>query len=414
MKVFLALLLFGFTSHGLSQNLPMTPAVGADPSWIIDPGMSDEFNSEYTPGIVYDPAKWQCAEVNNQPHVLSSCQVYDQNHVKIVNPGPNGFLQLTATNTPSTCQNYGVTMNEDFSTGRLSGFVDRQYGYFEVRARIDDVPAVGNHEGIGAEIWLFRKDPWNNQWSEIDLAEIDCGDNRHTCNVIWDPHEYPPGLDPWHPHYTVDWPTTFNDTYCNDPGWHQNAHGWANQDGETWVSNSHDNMRCAPLSNPCSCPSPPDFNLSPGWHLFQCQWTPGEIIMWVDGVYVNSTTLGCPGLEEMVWIIGPTVADGQNGVVNQFSSSTNSGTVFPFNMDVDYIRTYYLDYDCNSAINDCYFDVMSYDHKVKESITFGNCVSTTVDVGSGVFMKAENYIQINGDFTVPLGAEFEADIYVCP
>lgn len=408
--------------HGYGQN-EIVPNPINDPSWNARDLMSDDFNYEWDTinHVVYDSTKWQY-NYSDTEHRLSACVVGDLVHVSIQNPGPNGFLRLKATDTPSSCTDHQNTVwNEDHSVGGLFGLDSIQYAFIEVKMRIPIVTYPATHEGSGAAIWMFRKGPWDNKWSEIDLAEIDCMDNRHTCNVIWDPHENKPGLDSSHIHYAGDWPGVFNDTHCGYPGWHENVDGWANIDSTTWDSNSHDNMRCPNLTNGCSsCDTTsqlpdPDFNLANGWHKYQMLWTKEKVVVWVDGNYVNSTTLGCPGLEPMNLIISTTVADTMDGgKTNQFSKAINPSTIFPFDLDVDYIRTYELDYDCGNSINDCYFNVMDYDHKVKESITFGNCVNTSVDVGSGIYMKAAEFIQINGGFEVPIGAEFQAEIFGCP
>lgn len=349
------------------------PNVANDPSWQLNDGLSDEFNSEYSPGVVYNPTKWKY-QVPDRACENEACISGDQNHVSISSDLGTTYLRLTATQTDKNCTcmwDDPVVYSKDYTVGNLTGENEQQYGFFEIRMRIADQPDPGKtFEGLAANAWLWRShEPYNAIWSEIDLAEINANGNYHTCNVIFDPNE--------------------DDAIP-----------------------SQENMRCGDnnLWGSIDCERP-DFYLSAGWHTYQVLWTPDYIKLYHDATLINQTTLGCPGMEPLNWIVGIGV-----GTEGQFNTNMQTNTQVPYNLDVDYIRTYTLNMDCNTIINQCNWDPDNYDNKVKKSITFGGSSSScinSIDSNPGVYLKATDHIQIDGNFTVPLGKEFAAEIFTC-
>jgi len=86
-------------------------------------------------------------------------------------------------------------------------------------------------------------------------------------------------------------------------------------------------------------------------------------------------------------------------------------------MDVDYVRTYTLNMDCASVINTCSFNFVAHDNKVKKSITIGgtSCSNTMPTSGSGanVALRATDFIEIKGEFTVPVGSQLSIETIGC-
>jgi hypothetical protein len=89
-------------------------------------------------------------------------------------------------------------------------------------------------------------------------------------------------------------------------------------------------------------------------------------------------------------------------------------TPFPSDMLVDYVKVYKLKTDCNTILNLCNYNFGTHDNKVKQSIIIGNgsCVNSLI-IGQNVYLRASEGILINGDFTVPQGAELYIDANPC-
>ena len=86
---------------------------------------------------------------------------------------------------------------------------------------------------------------------------------------------------------------------------------------------------------------------------------------------------------------------------------------------VDYFRYYTLNKDCSNSLTILSnTDLSSYWNGgsvgVKSDITFGNGAGTiSLSSGDHMIFRAVNSITINGDFTVPAGAEFTAEPTPC-
>ena len=339
---------------------------GASPGWVLNTNMTDEFNS----GTTFNPAKWTWnpafSGVNGE-----TCFQSDINNISV----QSGYARLAIREENSTCiDHHGVTNYLDYSSGVLFGLSEQKYGYFEVRFKISNIPSTPDSlNGLSANAWLWRSwAPFSCVWSEIDLAEIDCIDHRHTCNVIYDPNQC--------------------DSVYVGPPMYQNI-----------PIPSQSNMRC--VSDPCNPTT--DFNLMPGWHIYSAVWHPNGIAIYVDNIQINKTFLGGTGMYPLNWIIGPGTG------AYQFSDSIGPNTLLPFFMDVDYVRTYTLNMDCANVVNTCSFNFLSHDNKVKKSITIGGtgCSNTMPTSGSGsnVALRATDFIEIKGEFTVPVGSQLSIE-----
>ncbi len=83
-------------------------------------------------------------------------------------------------------------------------------------------------------------------------------------------------------------------------------------------------------------------------------------------------------------------------------------------MYVDYVKVYELDNDCNTNLNACNYNFSSHDNKVKKNITIGTgAYSNSLSNGDDIYMRASEGILINGDFTVPVGAQLYLDVNTC-
>lgn len=140
------------------------------------------------------------------------------------------------------------------------------------------------------------------------------------------------------------------------------------------------------------------------WHTYGIEWSPSKIIWYIDGypsrIYPN------PGVVDPVRII-------LNFALEPWAPP-NQSTPFPADMIVDYVKVYELRKDCGTIMNVCNYNFALYDNKVKKKIIIGNGTCTnTVGVEQSVYLRTSEGVIINGDFTVPVGAELYIDVNPC-
>ena len=89
----------------------------------------------------------------------------------------------------------------------------------------------------------------------------------------------------------------------------------------------------------------------------------------------------------------------------------DDNTPFPAYMYIDYVNIYHLKEDRTGIINACNYNFDLYDNRVKRNITIGGqgC-GNTIENGKNITLRAAEFIQINGEFTVEPGAEFYMDV----
>jgi hypothetical protein len=65
-------------------------------------------------------------------------------------------------------------------------------------------------------------------------------------------------------------------------------------------------------------------------------------------------------------------------------------------------------------MNVCSYNFSAHDNKVKNSITIGNgSCNNQLSIGDNVYLRASKSVEINGVFTVPVGAELYIDTNPC-
>lgn len=276
----------------------------------------------------------------------------------------NGNLEITTQNIPIYCPpnppaNWGARPICEigyypYSSGWISSdeSFSTQYGYIEANIKL----SYGY--GYWPAFWTFVRENYSNNSNaaEIDIFEMlgHLPPNTVTTNIH---REY---CNQNHPQFPLC--SYLDKLYYN----------------EAYLSN---------------------FNYT-DWHTYAIEWSPDKIIWYVDGRVIRN--LPNHGIIDPVRIIFSAGIDP--------SHLPNFATTFPLKMWVDYVKVYDLNTDCNNLINDCSYDFVTYDNQVKNSITIGDggC-SNTVATGSNVTIRASEFIELKGDFTVPLGANFYAD-----
>lgn len=148
----------------------------------------------------------------------------------------------------------------------------------------------------------------------------------------------------------------------------------------------------------------PYFNYS-DWHIYAIEWSPTKIIWYIDGKPIR--ILNDHYIMDPVRII-------INTAIEPTYQPTTSTTPFPSEFRVDYVKVYDLKDDCNTTINTCNYNFLTYNNMVKKSITIGgsSCVNA-IPNNTSITLRATDGILINGDFTVPVGAQFYADVNPC-
>lgn len=150
------------------------------------------------------------------------------------------------------------------------------------------------------------------------------------------------------------------------------------------------------------------------WHKYAIEWSPSKIIWYIDDY---------PYRVEM----NDNKFDFTNIIFNLALNNHNDAFPPGFNyggltygqtatMLVDYVKYYKLanSSGCNEIPSACAYNFATHTNTVKKSITFGNnTCPVTVPTNQPYYFRASEGILINGDFTVPLGAEIYMDVNPC-
>lgn len=149
--------------------------------------------------------------------------------------------------------------------------------------------------------------------------------------------------------------------------------------------------------------SPINFNYTT-YHTYGIEWSPSKIIWYVDGSPVRVFT--------------------NHGIIDPVRTILNlaiepgylppTSTSFTDYMYVDYVKVYNLNSNCNASLNVCNYNFGTHDNRVKKSITIGNgTCNNSLNIGDNIYLRASEGVSINGDFTVPVGAELYIDVNSC-
>ena len=70
------------------------------------------------------------------------------------------------------------------------------------------------------------------------------------------------------------------------------------------------------------------------------------------------------------------------------------------------MRVYQFEMGCTNDLNVCSFWFGGYDNGLKKSITIGDGGCGNVQpISSHLFLRATDFVELNGNFEVPLGSE---------
>lgn len=343
-----------------------------DPNWYLQ--YHDEFNSlNTTMWNVKDNWDNTGLDANGNFNLAKSeVHVFRKNNVWI---DQLGYLVLRTQRETYTCPPFWVGeyfckrqhytgLTYEFTAGMVESkpAFDFKYGYIEARVK------APHARGLWPSFWTFRGDgvPESENASEIDIFEL-------------------PGNRP-----STEVQTNLHMNYCD---------------------------QSVPTT---PCPGNPDEKFCPGvscfgqaikindynntWLVWGLEWTPSKITWYLNGEAIRQSPN--PGITAPVKIY---LGMGVTQWALPFPE-----TPFSYVMYVDYIRFYKPYMDCNHVINACNYSLDAHNHKVNKSVSIGGAgCSNSVSVGKNVSIKATDYVNIQGDFTVPVGAGFSASVDGC-
>lgn len=373
--------IFLFLTILLSLNMGFAQTPKNDPNWMLH--FEDNF----------DAAPLNLNKWDYRPTWKSTClpsgTVTDPYNGGTNHLFSNGKLKLISKEEQSICESYsweeqldenGNPMFDEngyplyieyvdlktklYTSGQIISKTDFKYGYFEIYCKIPQYSDSRHGRGLSPTFWLWPQD--NNHyknsnvlWSEIDIFEIDAENNKYTFNV----------------HYK----DSINDNgLASKPTW------------SLYEEELVDLTYYKPIT----------FDT---FHKFGCEWTPKYISFYVDDIlryttevkhfYNNDLYQYTDKLLPMnFWIGIATHAD-------NFQKEITSYTEFPYEFEIDYVRVYKLNMDCD---NDFYssYGYSNFDNSVKRSIFLNH----SIPLGGNYSFRATQDIILSDGFDVPIGS----------
>lgn len=346
----------------LNSQTELKPDPGTDLGWSLVPGLSDEFNDS-----ILDDSKWDWrpgwGDFHGVPSTTLACLSPDSPNIELT----GGRLILRTTDDSSNCERWdGTEYNFPYTTGALYSKNTIKYGYFEIRIRIphnSGDPAIT--EGFGANFWTWPLTPYPTDsigdvlWSEIDFFEIDAGENRYTCNAHYLELL---GLDGTAEDTLVYHMRSLEDTYAGD------------------------------------------FNLdfsSGQWIVLSGLWSPDQISFWIGDNHRATS-----GAYTQKYLPQNLIINTNVPAINHGYEDVPETSVFPYEYEIDYVRVYQLEMDCTNDLDVCSFWFGGYDNGLKKSITIGDGGCSNVQpIGTNLYFRATEHVELSGNFEVPLGSE---------
>jgi len=209
-----------------------------------------------------------------------------------------------------------------------------KYGYFEMKCRLPNLSGCKNNKGVGANFWLHNKST-GKQWV-----------TNPKCSLVWDNEN------------------SRSDCYSEidifEFNHYERAHNYTNNSHFIECGSSAAKVDQG-LSNRDYFSV--NFNNNE-YHKFAAAWFPDRIEYYIDDVLINQ-------VENHSDLMIPMPIYIDFNVLN-FNEFPDANTVFPYNYEIDYVRVYSLNLDCESDANYMSGDISNlHDGKVKKSISIG-------------------------------------------
>ena len=146
-----------------------------------------------------------------------------------------------------------------------------------------------------------------------------------------------------------------------------------------------------------------DTYYSSSYHTFAINWSPGKIVWYIDGVQKGVS-------DNSEYVPRDPMLLKANYALDDYVKNAKT-TNFPMEMVIDYIRVYQLKCEHNKSVTlTTNSQLRNYSSSVKKNITING---TQLKVEKNLHFMATDYVEIKGDFEVPLGVEFCAETVGC-
>ncbi len=327
-----------------SIGICRTQTPNNDPHWILD--FSENFDS-------INPSIYNYSDSQEDIYKFEPANVS-------IN---SGQLNLTAIDGGSQFLTAGINTR---------GKKEFSYGYFEIDAQF---PIGPNRAGYWCVFWLQKGSCHN--YGEID---------------IWEPN----GQD-----------AIFNDRY--------HCGLWGTSGSPTTIDSCHQCLPIDPGSCNCEdlyCKRKSGFLPSLGgsltsWNKYSFEWTPQHGIYYHNNQPIDFATFPTDNLNDF----HPAFPGNAQIVPSrkqelyltfQMDEYVQPTTTFPAVLKFDNFKYYRLNVDCNTPLVAGHFNFMAHTYRVQKFISLTH---SAVPLNTKIFLRAVEYVELNGSFTVPLGSE---------
>jgi beta-glucanase (GH16 family) len=275
-----------------------------------------------------------------------------------LNSGAPGAAQYFDPNYVYTSNNELIIKTEKVGSNIFTGYISTpgfayKYGFYEIKAKLPgyyDANGIPSGLGFFPQFWTWYLETANG------------------CITV---------------HDEIDITETSGSQYA---------------DGKTFWYGYWNESTCAsvkPVNNYIINPAA----LFADYHTYAVEWLPERIVFYFDDkiIYEGYNDNQVPNHDSQVVI----------AVGMDINTPPAIATPWPIFTHVDYFRYYQLDYDCgNDATFSNQADLNSFTYSVKRNINFLNGASAiTLATGDKKTLRFNEGVVINGDFTVPAGAE---------
>ena len=343
-----------------------------DAGWILQPNLSDEFDSAYL-----NLTRWSYTD--NWP--ANGAEInYVRNLIMTGTGVGNGTLKIKAdTLIPNVAvypSNNGYNPPDTVHYAYQGGHINTndtiyKYGYIEISAKFP----VGHYDAWPA-FWLWSGN-CTTFYNEIDIAENGGGDSRWG-NTGTNMHVY----YETHDSCSWDWPTTEN----------------------------YQRIYHTP---------PLDTSI---FHKYAAQWEPNTVIYYIDDLPVRTIYKPDSTPTHNMGVILNFCIDPWNTILptdwdpskHHTYNYDTTGTDFPQYFEIDYMRYYKLNADCSTDKTICNPGADYSSRAVEKTITTGGSCSPTFNTSDGYTLRATDYVILDAGTTINADGSGQFSVIVTP
>jgi beta-glucanase (GH16 family) len=340
-----------------------------DPAWHLQTGSSEEFDSNLDfINKWYNQYPWgplnNGAEYNYPANLIqtgTTLKIKADTLVPSVHVSPSIYA-----NPESLGVTYVYQGGALWSRSKVYHF-----GYIEISAKFPT-----SYYPYWPAFWLWSKDCSVPYTDEIDIAENLAENSKNGYRVGTNIHLHIPGTD------------------CE----------------------GHDHSTSAPQT--INVP----FLLSSGFHKYAIEWWPDKVIWYIDDSPVRSindpTGTSVPQ-HAMAVILNFAIDPWYAHLPADWTEIQNDGhspTHFPQYFEIDYLRYYKLDSDCNNDLTICNPGSDYSNRAVERSITTGGSCSPTFYTSDNYVLRATDYVILDAGTSINANGSgsFTIEITTCP